>query len=44
MSESRKTEHLVRAYLTNLRTPDGAEVDGKVLADALTTMRRTRDQ
>ncbi len=44
MSESRKTEHLVSVYLANLPTPDGAEVDGKVLADALTTMQRTGDQ
>ena len=44
MSESRKTEHLVSTYLANLRTPDGADVDGKVLADAVMTMRRTRDQ
>ncbi len=44
MSDSRKTERLVNAYLANLPTPDGAEVDGKVLAKALTAMRRTRNQ
>lgn len=44
MSDSRTTEHLVNTYLANLRTPDGAEVDGKVLAEALTAMQRTRNQ
>ncbi len=44
MSESEGTERLVNAYLANLPTPDGAEVDGKVLAEALTAMRRTRNQ
>jgi hypothetical protein len=44
MSDSEKTERLVHAYLADLPTPDGAEVDGKVLADALTTMQRTKNQ
>ena len=44
MSDSDKTEHLVNRYLANLPTPDSAEVDGKVLTAALTTMQRTRSQ
>jgi len=44
MSESRKTKRLLNAYLANLPTPDGAEVDGKVLAEALTAMQRTKSQ
>lgn len=44
MSDSEKTERLVHAYLANLPTPDGAEVDGKVLPDALTTMQRTKNE
>jgi hypothetical protein len=44
MSESRKTKRLLNAYLANLPTPNGAEVDGKVLAEALTAMQRTKSQ
>ena len=44
MSESEKTERLVNAYLANLPTPDGAEVDGKVLAEALTAMQQAKSQ
>ncbi|UCD49371.1 MAG: hypothetical protein JSW27_17790 [Phycisphaerales bacterium] len=44
MSDSEKMERLVNAYLANLPTPDGAEVDGKVLSNALTTMQRAKDQ
>lgn len=44
MSDSRKTEHLVNTYLAKLPTPDGAEVDSKVLAEALATMQRTKSQ
>ncbi len=44
MSDSKQTEHLVNTYLAALPTPDGAEVDGRVLGDALATMRRTKRQ
>jgi len=44
MSESRQTERFVRAYLEHLPTPDGAEVDGRVLTDALTTMQKAKQQ
>jgi len=42
MTDPKKTEHLVSEYLQGLKTPDGAEVDGKVLSDALTTMQRAK--
>jgi hypothetical protein len=44
MSDSRDTERSLKAYFAGLPTPDGADVDGKVLADALTTMQRTKNQ
>jgi len=44
MSDSDRTERLVNDYLANLPTPNGAEVDGKVLSKALTTMQRVKDQ
>lgn len=44
MSDSRTTEGLVNAYLANLPTPNGTEVDGKVLTDALTTMQQTKSE
>lgn len=44
MSYPRDMERSVRAYLANLPTPSGADVDARVLADALTTMQKTKDQ
>jgi hypothetical protein len=44
MSYPRDTERSLRAYLANLPTPDGADVDGKILADALTTMQKAKNQ
>jgi len=42
MSQSKRIEHFVRAYLEHLPTPRGAEVDGTVLNDALATMHKTK--
>jgi hypothetical protein len=42
MSDLRHTERSVRAYLDALPTPDVARVDGRVLADALTTMQQAK--
>jgi hypothetical protein len=44
MSDSKETQRLVAAHLGNLPTPDGTEVDGKVLPDALATMQRMKNQ
>jgi len=44
MSNPRDTERSLKAYLANLSTPDGAEMDGKILADALTAMHKTKNQ
>jgi hypothetical protein len=44
MSDLRETERSVQAYLAKLPTPTGADVDEKVLADALTTMHKTKSQ
>jgi hypothetical protein len=44
MSEVRNTERLLETYLEQLRTPNDAEGDAKVLADALTAMQRTKQQ
>jgi hypothetical protein len=44
MSYPKDTERSLRAYLANLPTPDGADVDGKILADALTAMQRAKNQ
>ncbi len=44
MTESRQTERFVSAYLEHLPTPNGAEVDGRVLGDALMTMQKTKQQ
>ncbi len=44
MTNSDKAERCVGAYLDNLSTPTGAEVDGKVLSAALTAMSETKRQ
>ncbi len=44
MKDSKETQSTIAAYLENLPTPDGAQVDGKVLPDALATMHRTKNQ
>ncbi len=44
MSRPRDTERSLQAYLANLPTPGGAEVDERVLAEALTTMHRAKNQ
>jgi hypothetical protein len=44
MSHPRDTERSVNAYFASLPTPEGADVDGKILADALTTMQKTKNQ
>jgi hypothetical protein len=44
MSNIKDTEHLVEAYLDNLRTPDDAEVGERILTDAVVTMRRTTNE
>jgi hypothetical protein len=44
MSDPRDTERALQAYLANLPTPHGADVDPRVLADALTTMQRAKKQ
>jgi hypothetical protein len=44
MSNIKDTEHLVEAYLDNLRTPDDASVDERILTDAVVTMRKTTNE
>jgi hypothetical protein len=44
MSYPKDTERSLKAYLANLPTPGGADVDGKVLADALVTMHKVKNQ
>ena len=44
MSHPRDTERSLNAYFASLPTPNGADVDGKVLADALTTMQRAKNR
>ena len=41
MSNAKDTEHLIEAYLDNLRAPEDAKVDERILTDALVTMRKT---
>lgn len=43
MSDTKRTRRTVAAYLESLPTPDGAQVDTKVLGDALATMQRTKN-
>ena len=44
MSDPKDIERSLQTYLANLPTPDGAEVDGKVLTAALATMQRAKNQ
>jgi len=44
MTDTRDTRRAVETYLKNLSTPAGAEVDAKVLPDALTAMDKARQQ
>jgi hypothetical protein len=44
MSQARDTERLLETYLEHLPTPEGAEGDAQMLADALTAMHRTKQQ
>lgn len=44
MSHPSDTERSLHAYFASLPTPEGADVDEKVLADALTTMQRAKNQ
>ncbi|MCX5644676.1 MAG: hypothetical protein NTZ17_08310 [Phycisphaerae bacterium] len=44
MSDPRDTERLLNAYFASLPTPDGADMDGKILADALVTMQKIKNQ
>jgi hypothetical protein len=44
MNEIRDTERLLETYLEHLPTPQGAEGNAKVLADALTAMQKTKRQ
>ena len=44
MTDMRDTRRAVETYLKNLPTPVGAEVDAKVLPDALTAMDKVRQQ
>jgi len=44
MTDSQKTEGIVRDYLNNLATPSGAEADGKILCGVLTAMNEARSQ
>ena len=44
MSHPRDTERSLKAYLASLPTPDGVNADEKILADALTTMHRAKNQ
>ena len=44
MNHSKDTERLLKAYLASLPTPNRADADPKVLADALTAMHRTKNQ
>lgn len=44
MNDVKQTQHVVAAYLKDLPTPDSAEVDNRVLADALAAMHKTKNQ
>jgi hypothetical protein len=44
MSHPRDTERSLKAYLASLPTPDSVNADEKILADALATMHRAKNQ
>ncbi|MBP7051253.1 MAG: hypothetical protein KBE65_09575 [Phycisphaerae bacterium] len=44
MTDRQDTRRVVETYLENLQTPDGSQVDAKILADALTAMHKAKSQ
>ena len=42
MNDRQNTERMLERYLDHLDTPKGAEVDSRILTDALTTMQKTK--